>query len=113
MIRMAGQLQAAQIDTTRRAQDYARYDTRRGHWLGFVAAVLAMLLAFGCLLLQYPWVAAAFLSVPVMAVAKALIDTATSRPQAQPIQPPAPAPPPQPTTAAPPSQPTSAGNKQA
>ena len=78
MIGMAERLQAAQIDGTKRGQDYTRDDTRRGHWLGFAIAVLAMLGAFGCLELKYPWVATVFLSVPVMAVAKALIESARS-----------------------------------
>jgi uncharacterized membrane protein len=84
IIGMAERLQAAQIDTTQRAQNYAMRDTRRAHWLGWSIAFLAMLGAFGCMLLNYPWwLAAAFLSVPVMGVAKALIETAAPRSQTQ------------------------------
>lgn len=86
MIGMAERLQAAQIDETQRALEYTRADTRRGHWLGFVIAGLAMLGAFGCLELQFPWVATVFLSVPVMAVAKALIESARSNVSASPMK---------------------------
>ena len=35
-----------------------------------------MVCALGCLFLDYPWVALAFVSIPVMAVAKALVESA-------------------------------------
>ena len=76
MVAMAEQLQAAQISETKRAQEFTQADARRGHWLGFAALVLGMLGAIACLAIGNPWVAAAFLSVPVMGVAKALIDSA-------------------------------------
>jgi uncharacterized membrane protein len=76
IISMAERLQAAQIEETRRAQEFMRDDTRRGHWLGFSAIVLAFIGAGFSMELQYPWVAGTFLSVSVMGVAKALIDSA-------------------------------------
>jgi hypothetical protein len=47
------------------------------HWLGFVVAIAALIAAIVSLLFgDNPWVAGLCLSVPVMAVAKALIDSA-------------------------------------
>jgi len=87
MIGMAERLQAAQIDESRRALDYTQADARRGHWLGAAIAVLAMMGALICLRLDFPFVAAIFVGIPVMAVAKALIETATSqRSQSPPTQ---------------------------
>ena len=81
MIQMAEKLQGAQIEEAKRAHEYAHSDARRGHWLGFAAAVLAMAAALGALAFGYPWVSAAFISVPVMGVAKALVEaTKTSSP---------------------------------
>jgi uncharacterized membrane protein len=98
IIRMAELAQTAQIDATKRALDYAQRDTKRGHWLGFFATVLAMGFSFGCAWIGQPWVAAVFLGVPVMAVGKALIESATATPQttAQTFPIPQPGPPPSP-----------------
>ena len=76
MIAMAERLQAAQIDKSRRVHDYTFSDNRRGKWLGFSAAIIAMFCALGALAFNSPWVAAVFLSVPVMGVANALIESA-------------------------------------
>ena len=78
MIKMAEQLQAAQIDETRRAQTFAQADAKRGHWLGWSAAAFAMICAIASLAFGYPWVAAVFVSVPVMGVARALVESAKS-----------------------------------
>ena len=75
MMRMAEQLQAAQIENSRRALEYTRSDSRRAHWLGWATTVLAMGGALCSLWLGNGWVASAFLSVPVMAVARALIES--------------------------------------
>jgi uncharacterized membrane protein len=75
MIAMAERLQAAQIDESRRAHDYTHADNRRGQWLGFSAAVTAMFCALAAVWLDNPWVAAAFVSVPVMGVAKVLVES--------------------------------------
>jgi uncharacterized membrane protein len=92
---MAERLQEGQIEATERGQTYAMRDTRRAHWLGWSIAVLAMFGAVGCMLLNYPWgLAAVFLSVPVMGVAKALIETATSKLQSPQLQAPTPPTPP-------------------
>jgi uncharacterized membrane protein len=79
MIAMAEQLQAAQIEEARRVNEYTQRDSRRGLWLGWSTTVLAMIGAIGCLYFNSPWVAAAFLSVPVMAVARALVESAKSQ----------------------------------
>lgn len=83
MIAMAERLQEAQIEEVRRAQDYTANDSRRGHWLGFSATFLAIVGAIGCTVVAAitgttgPYiVAAALVSVPVMAVAKSLIESA-------------------------------------
>ena len=83
IIRMAERLQEAQIDETKRAQDYTRDDARRGHWLGFGATIAAILAAVVCAAIaavtHVPgllWVAGALVGVPVMAVAKSLVETA-------------------------------------
>lgn len=47
MIKMAERLQEAQIEETKRAQDYTAVDARRGQWLGFTASALAVLGAVG------------------------------------------------------------------
>ena len=108
MISMAERLQAAQIEESRRAHEYTHSDNKRGHYLGFSAAVIAMGFALGALALGNPWVAAAFISVPVMGVARALIESAkksspadllaaaTNQPSEVPVPTPPPSPPPPP-----------------
>ncbi|MGC8478231.1 MAG: DUF2335 domain-containing protein [Acetobacteraceae bacterium] len=83
MIRMAERLQEAQIEETRQAQRFARDDIRRGHWLGFAATMAAILGAIVCVAVAgmthqsgILWVAGALVGVPVMAVAKSLVETA-------------------------------------
>jgi uncharacterized membrane protein len=93
MIQMAEQSQAAQIEETRRAQDYARCDMRRGHWLGFLSTLSALVAAVGATVAGFPWVGVAFVSVPVMGVAKALIDSArkfSAQPEGKRMEPPRP-----------------------
>jgi uncharacterized membrane protein len=81
LITMAEQLQAAQVQQSATALEYTQRDTRRGHWLGFATTIAAM--GGAIIALQYnAWVAGAFLSVPVMAVAKALIETTKAPTQA-------------------------------
>ena len=70
--------QAAQIQTTRNAQEFLRRDTKRGHILGVVAMLAAMGGAIYCVHVDHAGVAVAFLSVTVMAVVRALIETAKS-----------------------------------
>ena len=77
---MAEQLPTAQIAQSKLALDYSYFNGRRGQWLGWGATILAMGGALFCTWIGSPWVAGVFLSVPVMAVAKALVD-ATKAPQ--------------------------------
>jgi uncharacterized membrane protein len=79
---MAERLQMAQLEQTKRAHDYTQTDMRRGQWLGFSATVLSMISACACSVVGAEWgapgafwVAGALVSVPVMAVAKALVDS--------------------------------------
>ncbi len=87
MIRMAERLQDSQIDETKRAQDYTAVDTKRGHWLGFSATVAAVfgavIIAIVAAMTKEPGayaVAALLVAVPVMAVAKALIESVKIQP---------------------------------
>jgi hypothetical protein len=79
---MAENLQAAQISQSQLALTSQASETKRGHWLGFVTTGFAMIGAVACVAIGQPWVAGLFLSVPVMAVARALIET-TKAPSAK------------------------------
>jgi uncharacterized membrane protein len=79
LIAMAETYQSAQIEETKRAQDYTQRDTRRGTWLGFLAMVAGIVGSVIMTVLHEPWVASLCLSVPVMGVAKALIDSARTK----------------------------------
>jgi uncharacterized membrane protein len=76
LITMAEQLQAAQIEQSGRIIDLTHAENKRGHWLGFSSTVIAMAGAVVCVWMNAPWLAVAFLSVPVMAVGQALVETA-------------------------------------
>jgi uncharacterized membrane protein len=80
IIKMAEQAQEAQIEANRRAHEYTRNDMRRGHYLGFAAMGLAIGGAIWCVILGQPWVAGAFVTVPVMGVARSLIESAKTLP---------------------------------
>jgi uncharacterized membrane protein len=95
ILAMAERLQAAQIEQGRTVAQFTQNDTKRGQWLGFLVAIGSLLGVVASLALGSPWVAVAFLSVPVMAVAKALIDSAKASPAPEPpaTQPTTPPPP--------------------
>ena len=84
VITMSEKAQQAQIEATALAQEYTRTDTVRGSWQGTGVTVLAMTLAFICGLLGHDWLGAAFVSVPVLSVARALIAAARPRGNAPP-----------------------------
>lgn len=86
LLTMAEEAQRAQIQTVTRAQEFARRDTRRGQMLGFVVTLCAMGGAIWCALLHEPVVAGIFLGVPVMAVAKALIESTRKQLPSAPVQ---------------------------
>jgi len=75
MVTMAEKLQDAQITQSNRITCNTRAENKRGQWLGVTTKVMAMIGAVLCAWIGYPWLGAAFLSVPVMAVAKALVET--------------------------------------
>jgi uncharacterized membrane protein len=79
MLGMAERLQAAQIKQTETSNQFIQNDTRRGQWLGFAVAMAALIAAIVVVLIGNPWVASLCLSVPVMAIAKALIDSVKAK----------------------------------
>jgi uncharacterized membrane protein len=79
MLKMAEEAQSAEILTIGNGQEYFRRDTKRGHLLGVVAMLAAMGCAVYCVAMKQPWVAAAFLSMTVMAAARSFIETVRSR----------------------------------
>ncbi len=83
LMRMAERQQDAAIEAGGEARAYLRADTKRGHYLGFLVTVFAILGAIVCAYLGQPWVAAALVGVPVLSVAKALIDSTRAVPTAQ------------------------------
>jgi uncharacterized membrane protein len=103
ILRMAEQLQTAQIDAGHDAQQALGRTTRRGHWLGWSIAIIAMGAALLALWLGNAWVAGLFVGIPVMTIAKALIDTTKSRPSAEQLTAPA--------TTSQPTNPTAAPDK--
>ena len=76
MLSMAERLQEAQINQSRDAVNYTMEDTRRAHWLGWGLGIFALVVAIGCAWLGYPWLGAAALSVPVMGLGTALVNSA-------------------------------------
>ena len=78
LLRMAEEAQAADISNLRNNEEYQRRDVKRGQLLGVVAMFAAMAGAIYCVKLNQPWVAAAFLSMTVMAVARSFIESIRS-----------------------------------
>jgi uncharacterized membrane protein len=91
MLTMAEQAQAAQINSIKIAQENQRTDTRRVQFLGAGITVLAICAAVYLAMHGQTVVAGLLLSVPVMSVGKALIESAR-----QLWNPAAPSPPPEP-----------------
>ncbi len=96
MIKMAEQLQHAQIEEAKEIRVLTHKDQKRGNYLGFATTLVAMGGALVCIRLNAPVVAGVFLSVPVMAVAKALIESSRPSPAAPSVEAPAPLPSPSP-----------------
>jgi uncharacterized membrane protein len=76
IIRMAERQQETSIEAAREVRRHLSEANRRGQWLGWSVTVGAMMAAVGCAVLHEPWVAAAIVAVPVMGVAKSLIENA-------------------------------------
>lgn len=79
ILTMAENMQAAQIEQSKIALLNAHSDTRRGHWLGSSIGALALIGAVVIGLWGNVWLAAAFLAVPVMGLAKALVESTRQR----------------------------------
>jgi hypothetical protein len=73
---MAEKQQDGQIKNIEQAQRLASNDVQRGHYLGFALSALAILSAGWFVHEHSPIIAGLCLGVPVLAVAKALIDSA-------------------------------------
>lgn len=82
LITMAEKQQDASIEGNREARRNLRADTQRGHYLGALIAVLAIAGAVYCAVIGQPWVAAALVGVPVLAVARALVESSRAKPLA-------------------------------
>jgi uncharacterized membrane protein len=79
ILTMAENMQAAQIEQSKIALQNAHSDIRRAHWLGFCVGALALIGAVVIGLWGNVWLAAAFLAVPVMGLAKALVESTRQR----------------------------------
>jgi uncharacterized membrane protein len=79
MLTMAEEAQAADIRNVQRKGEYISRGFMRGQVFGFVAMLFAMGSALCCVRLNRPWVAAAFLSVTVMAAARSFFGSANDR----------------------------------
>lgn len=79
LLKMAEEAQAADIRNAQNNQQYDRRDFRRGQLLGVLALLAAMAGAMYCVKSNQPWVAAAFLSMTVMAVARSFIEPIRDR----------------------------------
>jgi len=103
IVKMAEAQQQAQIVNGQNALSFQRNDIRRAHILAAAVTVAAMVGAVVCAWMKQPYVAAAFLAIPVMSVARALIEASFKR--ATPAPSPAIVPSPQPQHPPHPSQP--------
>jgi uncharacterized membrane protein len=79
LLKMAEQQQSLTFDAATHARDLLQKDTSRGHWFGFLLALLAIIGAVACSLLGNTAVAIALLGVPLLSVAKAFVDSASGK----------------------------------
>jgi hypothetical protein len=77
---MAETQQNAVISASAEARALLSKDTARGHWLGWSVTLGALVGAVVCAYLKQPLVACALVAVPVISVAKALIDSSKAKP---------------------------------
>lgn len=75
MLSMAERAQEAQLASLADVNRNIREDARRGALLGTAVTLASMLGAGVCACIGQPWVAGAFLGVPVLSVARSLIET--------------------------------------
>ena len=71
---MSEKAQQAQIDATSLAQEYARTDVRRGHWLGSSLTTLAIAGSIVEGIWGNAWVTAAIVGVPVFSTISQIIN---------------------------------------
>ena len=94
---MGERMQAAQIEQSATALKSQSSAITRGQWLGFGIGIAALAGAAYCANIGQPWLAAVFLSVPVMGVATALVNShreAKTVVNAEGMKAPSPSPPP-------------------
>lgn len=72
---MAEREQSARIASNDQTQIYMQWDVARGQWLGAGISLGAIIGAVICAIVGSPWVGAACVGVPVLAVAQALVQT--------------------------------------
>lgn len=83
IIKMAERQQESAIDAAAKVQGYQHRDTKRGQYLGFAVTFAAVIGAAYCGMTDHVVVAVALVSIPVMTVARALIDSGTVRKQVE------------------------------
>lgn len=81
IMKMAERQQKAAIEAAAEVRGFQKKDIARGHWLGFGVTVAAILGAAICAYMRQPWVAGALVGVPVLSVAKALVESVKTTPQ--------------------------------
>jgi uncharacterized membrane protein len=79
LLRMAEEAQAADILNVKDKGEYVQRQFKRGQLLGIFALLAAMGCALYCVKLNQPWVAAAFLSMTVMAAARSFFESIAGR----------------------------------
>jgi hypothetical protein len=89
LVGMAERAQLAQIDAASEGRRFQRDDTRRGQYLGFARATISIAAGVARAYLDQPVLAGLCLGVPVLAVARSLIDSARNAGAAR-LSPPAP-----------------------
>lgn len=78
ILTMAENMESAQIKQSSDALSARGDDTQRGHWFGFLVGIAAFVGAIIVGLENHDWLAAAFLTVPVMGLAKSFVDSSRS-----------------------------------
>lgn len=80
LVTMAETQQQAVIESAAEARRYQRADNQRGQYLGFAVTVLAIVGAIICAYFGQAWIAAALVGVPVLSVARSLVESARAAP---------------------------------
>jgi hypothetical protein len=89
ILKMAERQQESDIGAARETRLLVQSDTKRGVWLGWSVTVGAIIGAVVCAYIGQPAVALVLIAVPVMSVAKALVDSSrAARAAASPPEPP-------------------------